>query len=54
MAAKPEAAKRLYELFIAELKAFLGKNRVSEGIFGAMMNVELINEGPVTIWLDSC
>ena len=54
LAAKPEAAKGLYELFITELKTIVGENRVAEGIFGAMMKVELINEGPVTIWLDSC
>jgi D-tyrosyl-tRNA(Tyr) deacylase len=53
-AAKPDLAKKLYEQFIAELKAILGENKVAEGIFGAMMEVELINNGPVTIWLDSC
>ena len=53
-AAKPEIAKKLYEYFILELKALLGENRVAEGLFGAMMKVELINDGPVTIWLDSC
>ena len=53
-AAKPEDAKRLYEKFIYDLKQILGENKVAEGIFGAMMEVELINDGPVTIWVDSC
>jgi D-tyrosyl-tRNA(Tyr) deacylase len=53
-AAKPEEAKHLYNRFIIELKAILGEGRVSEGIFGAMMKVELTNDGPVTIWLESC
>ena len=53
-AAKPEKAKKLYEKFIVDLKQLLGENRVAEGVFGAMMEVELINDGPVTIWVDSC
>jgi D-tyrosyl-tRNA(Tyr) deacylase len=53
-AAKPEEAKNLYERFITEIKAILGINRVFEGVFGAMMQVELINDGPVTIWIESC
>ena len=53
-AAKPERAKKLYEKFISDLKELLGENRVAEGVFGAMMEVELINDGPVTIWIDSC
>ncbi len=53
-AAKPEVAKRLYEKFIREMKALIGENKVAEGVFGAMMDVELINAGPVTIWVDSC
>jgi D-tyrosyl-tRNA(Tyr) deacylase len=53
-AAKPEEARKLYEKFILELKRILGENKVAEGVFGAMMEVELINDGPVTIWIDSC
>ncbi len=53
-AAKPDKAKKLYEKFITDLKHLLGEKRVSEGVFGAMMEVELINDGPVTIWVDSC
>lgn len=50
-AAKPEIAIPLYEQFIQQLKGS-GLN-VETGIFGADMQVELINDGPVTIWLDS-
>jgi D-tyrosyl-tRNA(Tyr) deacylase len=53
-AARPERAKELYNCFTNELKALLGKNRVAEGVFGAMMDVQLINDGPVTIWIDNC
>ena len=51
-AAKPEAAKRLYEFFIEVLKS-LGVKNVESGMFGAMMEVELTNDGPVTLMLDS-
>jgi D-aminoacyl-tRNA deacylase len=50
-AAPPEQAKKLYEEFIKALRR-LGVT-VASGIFGAMMSVELVNEGPVTILLDS-
>ncbi len=50
-AAPPEQAKALYEEFCAAL-AKLGVN-VATGNFQAMMSVELVNEGPVTILLDS-
>jgi D-tyrosyl-tRNA(Tyr) deacylase len=50
-AAPPELAKTLYEEFCAALRK-LGVN-VATGIFQAMMSVELVNEGPVTILLDS-
>jgi len=50
-AAKPEVAVPLYESFIQEL-GNSGLN-ISTGKFGADMKVELINDGPVTIWLDS-
>ena len=51
-AAKPEMAKKLYELYISELKR-LGIARVVTGEFGAYMKVEIINDGPVTILLDT-
>lgn len=51
-AARPETAIPLYENFIALLEKELGKKIVT-GSFGAMMDVALINDGPVTIWIDS-
>lgn len=50
-AAPPEEGKRLYETFSANVAA-LGIP-VANGIFGADMRVELANDGPVTIWLDT-
>jgi D-tyrosyl-tRNA(Tyr) deacylase len=50
-AARPELAEPLVKRFCAELRA-LGV-RVAEGQFGAMMLVEIHNDGPVTIWLDT-
>ena len=50
-AAPPEQAKKLYEEFAETLRK-LGIT-VAAGVFGAMMSVELVNEGPVTILLDS-
>ncbi len=51
-AARPEIAIPLYEQFLTAFAAGLGKS-VGSGEFGAMMHVALINDGPVTIWLDS-
>ena len=51
-AAKPEIAIPLYENFVQTLEKELGK-KVQTGIFGADMKVELINDGPVTIIIDS-
>ena len=51
-ASKPEVAIPLYEKMIQQLSTDLGKI-IKTGIFGADMNVELINNGPVTIMLDS-
>lgn len=50
-AAAPEKARELYELFVERMRA-LGL-RCETGRFQAMMKVELVNEGPVTILLDS-
>ena len=50
-AAPPEQAERLYLRFAAALRA-LGV-RVATGRFGAVMAVELVNDGPFTIWLDT-
>ena len=51
-AAKPEKAKELYEVFIDKLQTSI-KKEVQSGTFGAMMDIELINSGPVTIILDT-
>jgi len=50
-AAPPALAEPLVEQFQSAMAAYGLK--VSGGIFGAHMNVELVNDGPVTIWLDS-
>ncbi|MGI8601038.1 MAG: D-aminoacyl-tRNA deacylase [Chitinophagaceae bacterium] len=51
-ASKPPVAIPLYEQLIQQLKSDLGKN-VETGIFGADMKVELVNDGPVTIIIDT-
>ncbi len=51
-AMRPEGATRLYELFMALLKDN-GVKKVDHGIFGADMKVSLVNDGPVTIILDT-
>lgn len=50
--AKPEVSEPLYESFVKHLETELGKP-VATGEFGAMMEVSLINDGPVTILMDS-
>lgn len=51
--AAPEAiSKPLYEEFVAKVEAALGR-KVATGSFGADMKIELTNDGPVTIWIDS-
>ena len=49
-AAPPEIAQPLYERFVALLRAL--SIPVETGEFGAMMEVELVNDGPVTLWLE--
>jgi D-aminoacyl-tRNA deacylase len=51
-AARPEQAAPLVNYFCDRLRAE-GIQRVETGVFGAMMQVEIHNDGPVTIWLDS-
>ena len=51
-ASKPDFAVPMYEKFILKMEAALGK-KVGTGKFGAMMDVELVNDGPVTIIIDS-
>ena len=49
-AARPETAIPLYERFVAQLRS--RGLRVETGEFGAMMEVDLVNDGPVTLWLE--
>jgi D-tyrosyl-tRNA(Tyr) deacylase len=49
-AARPEAAETLYARFVGLLEA--RGVHVETGRFGAMMDVELVNDGPVTLWLE--
>ena len=51
-ASKPEFAIPMYEKFIRKTEEALGK-KVGTGVFGAMMDVSLVNDGPVTIIVDS-
>ena len=51
-AAAPDLADRLYQRFAAELRA-AGVGDVQTGSFGTEMAVELVNDGPFTIWLDT-
>lgn len=51
-AAKPEKAIPVYESFVSEIGRETGK-KIQTGVFGAMMNVSLVNSGPVTIIIDT-
>lgn len=51
-ASKPEIAVPLYEQFVSQIEQDLGK-KVQTGVFGADMKVQLLNDGPVTIVIDS-
>ncbi len=51
-AAKGEISEPLYNEFCEKLKSLINKE-IQKGIFGADMKVSLINDGPVTIWIDS-
>ena len=51
-ASKPDKAEPLYLQLIQQLNNDLGK-KISTGIFGADMKVSLLNDGPVTIWMDT-
>ncbi len=52
-AARPEEAMPLYEKFIERMKFNLGEDKIKEGKFGAMMKVKIINDGPVTVLVES-
>ena len=51
-AAKPEEAERIYDYFVEKVKG-MGLKKVSTGKFGAEMEVEIINDGPLTFIIDS-
>ncbi len=51
-AAKPEFAQQMYKQFISSFQAHLN-TQVGTGVFGAMMDVQLVNDGPVTIIIDT-
>ncbi len=48
----PEIANKFYNDLITEVKLILGKDKVASGVFGADMEVSIINDGPVTILLE--
>lgn len=52
-AAKPELSVPLYEKFIERMKHNLGEEKVKAGKFGEMMQVKIINDGPVTVIIES-
>lgn len=52
-AGAPGPSRELYERFCACARDDLGPERVQTGVFGADMQVSLVNDGPFTIWLDS-
>jgi D-tyrosyl-tRNA(Tyr) deacylase len=52
-AAKPELAVPLYNKFIERMKENLGEDKIKVGIFGEMMEVKIINDGPVTVIVES-
>ncbi len=51
-AAKPDTALPLYKSFVEECEKVLGRS-VSTGVFGAIMDIQICNDGPVTILMDS-
>jgi D-tyrosyl-tRNA(Tyr) deacylase len=52
-AAPPDVAEQRYEEFVATIRQSLGEDRVGTGVFRAMMDVELVNDGPVTVIVES-
>jgi D-tyrosyl-tRNA(Tyr) deacylase len=51
-AARPEEAEPLYEAFVERMRSVLGNSKVTTGIFRAMMDVRIVNDGPVTILIE--
>lgn len=52
-AAPPEEAEPIYEVFVSRMKETLGDDHVRTGVFRMMMDVKIVNDGPVTIMLES-
>ena len=52
-AAKPDIAKELYHYFVSTISSSYQADRVKDGVFQAMMQVSLINDGPVTLQIDT-
>ena len=48
-AARPEVAKDLYDIFVARVRSLYDTEKIKDGVFQAMMDVELINDGPVGV-----
>jgi D-tyrosyl-tRNA(Tyr) deacylase len=52
-AAGPELAEHLYDHFVRQMCTLIGDTKVATGVFRAMMDVELVNDGPVTVTIES-
>jgi D-tyrosyl-tRNA(Tyr) deacylase len=52
-AAPPQIAEAFYDSFINHLKKHVGNSHIASGVFRAMMDVELVNDGPVTVMVES-
>ena len=52
-AAPPDVAEPLYNTFVQHLRTLLGNERIATGLFRSMMNVGLVNDGPVTVIVES-
>ncbi len=52
-AARPEEANKLYEYFVSRMRLNLGADKIKTGLFGEMMEVKIINDGPVTLMVES-
>ncbi|NUN69302.1 MAG: D-tyrosyl-tRNA(Tyr) deacylase [Bacteroidetes bacterium] len=52
-AAPPQTAEPLYEEFVMSMRKVLGEDKVRTGVFRAMMDVALVNDGPVTVIVES-
>lgn len=52
-AGEPKHAEQLYDYIVRQCSALIPGGKTGHGIFGAMMEIRLLNDGPLTIWLDS-